>query len=220
MAALLKQAGDAVEEDEAIAQIETDKVTLDVRAPKAGRLESYKVSYWAAEATASSMAVHVHPVSSSRMAQVKEGDTVTVGQAVAVIAAGEGAWHGRLCMLTLHEALALISSCAGASTSQAKDDVTPDTKPKESKQDSGEAQQAQQQASLQAPQQQQQPSQRQEAESHGRKPGITFPRRRTNEGVRISTLSPAEQQQCAPGWPAAGCVTSEQVQHQSAVHAV
>ena len=43
IAALLKQAGDAVDEDEAIAQIETDKVTLDVRAPKAGRLEEYKV---------------------------------------------------------------------------------------------------------------------------------------------------------------------------------
>ena len=48
MAALLKQAGDAVEEDEAIAQIETDKVTLDVRAPKAGRIESYKVAHWPA----------------------------------------------------------------------------------------------------------------------------------------------------------------------------
>ena len=43
IAALLKQAGDAVEEDEAIAQIETDKVTIDVRAPEAGRLEEYRV---------------------------------------------------------------------------------------------------------------------------------------------------------------------------------
>ena len=71
IAALLKKAGDTVEEvrlqmivsisipseqtvpgiehaanlqDEAIAQIETDKVTIDVRSPKAGRIEEYKVN--------------------------------------------------------------------------------------------------------------------------------------------------------------------------------
>ena len=33
-----KAAGDAVQEDEVIAQIETDKVTIDVRAPRAGTL--------------------------------------------------------------------------------------------------------------------------------------------------------------------------------------
>lgn len=45
IASLLKKAGDAVEEDEAIAQIETDKVTIDVRAPSAGRLEEYRVRF-------------------------------------------------------------------------------------------------------------------------------------------------------------------------------
>ena len=45
IAALLKKAGDTVEEDEAIAQIETDKVTIDVRAPEAGRIEEYRVSW-------------------------------------------------------------------------------------------------------------------------------------------------------------------------------
>ena len=38
-----KRLGDTVEEDEAIAQIETDKVTIDVRAPEAGRIEEYRV---------------------------------------------------------------------------------------------------------------------------------------------------------------------------------
>ena len=43
IAAVLKLEGDSVSEDEAIAQIETDKVTIDVRAPKTGVLESVKV---------------------------------------------------------------------------------------------------------------------------------------------------------------------------------
>ena len=33
-----KAAGDAVGEDEVVAQIETDKVTIDVRAPRTGTL--------------------------------------------------------------------------------------------------------------------------------------------------------------------------------------
>lgn len=36
VASLLKKAGDTVEEDEPIVSIETDKVTVDVRAPQAG----------------------------------------------------------------------------------------------------------------------------------------------------------------------------------------
>lgn len=43
VAAVLKQAGDRVEEDEPILQIETDKVTVDVRAPQAGVLEAILV---------------------------------------------------------------------------------------------------------------------------------------------------------------------------------
>lgn len=40
---VLKQAGDSVEEDEPIVQIETDKVTVDVRSPKAGTVEAILV---------------------------------------------------------------------------------------------------------------------------------------------------------------------------------
>ncbi|KAL4853863.1 Cilia- and flagella-associated protein 58 [Chlorella vulgaris] len=43
VSAVLKQAGDRVEEDEAILQIETDKVTVDVRAPQAGFIEAILV---------------------------------------------------------------------------------------------------------------------------------------------------------------------------------
>eukprot|EP00887_Chlorella_sp_A99_P005882 scaffold1.g5882.t1 len=43
VAAVLKAPGDAVEEDEPIVQIETDKVTVDVRAPKAGTIEAILV---------------------------------------------------------------------------------------------------------------------------------------------------------------------------------
>lgn len=53
--------------DETIAQIETDKVTIDVRAPSAGVVESYKVS---------------------------EGDTVTVGQQLAVFVPGAAGTGG------------------------------------------------------------------------------------------------------------------------------
>ncbi len=45
MAAVLKEAGQRVEEDEAILQIETDKVTVDVRAPSAGVVEAILVSH-------------------------------------------------------------------------------------------------------------------------------------------------------------------------------
>jgi len=44
IAAILKQPGDTVEEDEPILQIDTDKVTIDVRSPTAGTLEAILVS--------------------------------------------------------------------------------------------------------------------------------------------------------------------------------
>jgi 2-oxoglutarate dehydrogenase E2 component (dihydrolipoamide succinyltransferase) len=43
VAAVLKKVGDPVEEDEPIVQIETDKVTIDVRAPRAGVIEAILV---------------------------------------------------------------------------------------------------------------------------------------------------------------------------------
>lgn len=48
VAAVLKEAGQRVEEDEPILQIETDKVTVDVRAPAAGVVEAILVSPTAA----------------------------------------------------------------------------------------------------------------------------------------------------------------------------
>lgn len=44
VAAILKQPGDSVEEDDPILQIETDKVTIDVRSPKSGTVEAVLVS--------------------------------------------------------------------------------------------------------------------------------------------------------------------------------
>lgn len=41
---LTKKSGDSVTEDETIAQIETDKVTIDVKAPRAGTLTEVLVS--------------------------------------------------------------------------------------------------------------------------------------------------------------------------------
>ena len=50
IAAILKQPGDSVEEDEPIMQIETDKVTIDVRAPTSGTIEAILVSFkWTRE---------------------------------------------------------------------------------------------------------------------------------------------------------------------------
>ena len=60
----LKQPGEAVALDEAIASLETDKVAVDVTAPAAG-------------------------VMGAQM--FKEGDTVTVGAVIATIEAGTGA---------------------------------------------------------------------------------------------------------------------------------
>eukprot|EP00193_Tetraselmis_chui_P017995 CAMPEP_0177778700 /NCGR_PEP_ID=MMETSP0491_2-20121128/16112_1 /TAXON_ID=63592 /ORGANISM="Tetraselmis chuii, Strain PLY429" /LENGTH=281 /DNA_ID=CAMNT_0019298027 /DNA_START=157 /DNA_END=999 /DNA_ORIENTATION=- len=60
--AVLRQAGEAVEEDEVIAQIETDKVTVDVRAPKMGVIHNMLV---------------------------REDETVAIGQTVALLEPSE-----------------------------------------------------------------------------------------------------------------------------------
>ena len=44
VAVILKQPGEFVEEDDPILQIETDKVTIDVRSPKSGTVEAILVS--------------------------------------------------------------------------------------------------------------------------------------------------------------------------------
>ncbi|GMP65302.1 hypothetical protein CsSME_00026159 [Camellia sinensis var. sinensis] len=67
LAKFLKNPGDRVEVDEPIAQIETDKVTIDVASPEAGVIQKYVA---------------------------KEGDTVEPGTKIAVISkSGEGVAH-------------------------------------------------------------------------------------------------------------------------------
>ncbi|XP_051131735.1 dihydrolipoyllysine-residue succinyltransferase component of 2-oxoglutarate dehydrogenase complex 2, mitochondrial-like [Andrographis paniculata] len=67
LATFLKKPGDRVEVDEPIAQIETDKVTIDVNSPEAGVIKEFIA---------------------------KEGDTVEPGTKVAIISrSGEGATH-------------------------------------------------------------------------------------------------------------------------------
>ncbi|GAB4826561.1 hypothetical protein Ancab_033455 [Ancistrocladus abbreviatus] len=66
LAKLLKQPGDPVAVDEPIAQIETDKVTIDVVSPEAGVIQKFLA---------------------------KEGDTVEPGSKVAVISKSEGVTH-------------------------------------------------------------------------------------------------------------------------------
>nr|GLL22565.1 dihydrolipoyllysine-residue succinyltransferase component of 2-oxoglutarate dehydrogenase complex 2, mitochondrial-like isoform X4 [Ipomoea trifida] len=67
LATFLKKPGDRVEVDEAIAQVETDKVTIDVTSPEAGIIQEFVA---------------------------KEGDTVEPGTKVAVISkSGEGVNH-------------------------------------------------------------------------------------------------------------------------------
>ena len=55
-----KAAGDSVAEDEVIAQIETDKVTIDVRAPHAGTLSDILVRSQPAACNVNRSALHVH----------------------------------------------------------------------------------------------------------------------------------------------------------------
>ncbi|TVU29948.1 hypothetical protein EJB05_21544 [Eragrostis curvula] len=69
LANFLKKPGDRVQADEPIAQIETDKVTIDVASPEAGVIEKEYISY--------------HIVVLQFIAS--EGDTVTPGTKVAII---------------------------------------------------------------------------------------------------------------------------------------
>ncbi len=87
ISAVLKQEGDSVEMDEAIFQIETDKVTVDVRSPEAGVLNKIMVSHIASQPA--------FPVTCSQAdkllaIQVKQDETVRVGQELADVGAGSG----------------------------------------------------------------------------------------------------------------------------------
>ena len=75
---------DSVEEDEPIAQIETDKVTIDLRSPQAGIVESILVSLSSLQKQAPSK----KGTRNKTLMQVKEEETISVGQLVATVALG------------------------------------------------------------------------------------------------------------------------------------
>ncbi|KAK9834936.1 hypothetical protein WJX84_007990 [Apatococcus fuscideae] len=169
IAAVLKQQGDAVSEDETILQIDTDKVTIDVRAPKTGKVEAVLVS---------------------------ADDTVSVGQHVATVAAGE----------------------EGASASGSGADAESSTKPQQElgdQQDSqleegmsqpgshpgpqgGGKKQQKRQEGLEKEKSREEAAEKTEASSgqaagpSHRQPSIRFPIRRTTDGRRLSDM-PAEE---------------------------
>ena len=85
MAEILKSEGDAVEEDETIAQIETDKVTIDIKSPTAGKVAELRVRSTDLLWSSVHQAEEDLKAASLATLQVKVEDTVTVGQIVAVL---------------------------------------------------------------------------------------------------------------------------------------
>ena len=75
--------------DDVLFQIETDKVTIDVRAPEAGVMEDVMVRLSHACIALDSAPIHTAHEHHVIPMQVKEDDTVTVGQVIAKIGAGE-----------------------------------------------------------------------------------------------------------------------------------
>jgi pyruvate/2-oxoglutarate dehydrogenase complex dihydrolipoamide acyltransferase (E2) component len=146
VAAVLKAPGDAVAADEVIAQIETDKVTIDVRAPAAGKVTSL---------------------------EVKEGESVVVGQVVAKVEEGaEGAVAAEkpAAVAPEKEEPAAVAPVAAVAPAAAPAAAAPSPPPPSS------------------PRRQQQ----QQNQSPRRKPSISFPARLTRAGVRISSLSASD----------------------------
>lgn len=144
VAVVLKSPGDAVGADEVIAQIETDKVTIDVRSPFAGKIASL---------------------------EVKEGESVVVGQVVAKVeegAEGNAAVAAKPAAVEKEQhqdpaAAAAVAAAAAAPTVAPPRPASPPHPPLPRKQ---------------APQR--------------RKPSISFPARLTKAGVRISSLPASE----------------------------
>lgn len=142
VAAILKSAGDAVAADEVIAQIETDKVTIDVRAPFSGKIASL---------------------------EVKEGESVFVGQVVAKVEEGaEGA---------------AVAASVAAKPAAAKQ--------QQQQEEPAVAAAAAPAAAPPPPPPPASPSQPRK-QAQRRKPSISFPARLTKAGVRISSLSASE----------------------------
>lgn len=65
IASILKQPGDSVEEDEPLLQIETDKVTIDVRSPQTGTVEAILVSLLLFHHLANFLPFFLFPIDSS-----------------------------------------------------------------------------------------------------------------------------------------------------------
>ncbi len=80
----LLHTGDTVAADEVIAQIETDKVTMDVRAPAAGVIDEIK----ACPLCGTLPVATLHTLTAYPHAQVAKGDNVKVGQLVATFTQG------------------------------------------------------------------------------------------------------------------------------------
>ncbi|MEO0730796.1 MAG: 2-oxo acid dehydrogenase subunit E2, partial [Pseudomonadota bacterium] len=93
-----KKQGDAVAADEPIVELETDKVTVEVPAPAAGRLS---------------------------LVSVQEGDTVEVGTVIGQIAEGEGADAGAGSGEPAPQAEPAQSNGAAASATSAAEHATP-----------------------------------------------------------------------------------------------
>lgn len=90
IAEIMKQVGDSVAEDETIAQIETDKVTIDIRAPAAGKVAELRVRHMQPSVFFRVLQSAERNLTSGLLMQMQADDTVKVGQLVAVIAVGEG----------------------------------------------------------------------------------------------------------------------------------
>ena len=147
VAAVLKSPGESVAADEVIAQIETDKVTIDVRVPFSGKVASL---------------------------EVKEGETVVVGQVVAKVeegAAGEDA----------------VAAAAAAE----KPEAAAEKKQEPAAAAAAAAAAAPPPPGPSAPSPAPSPSPRKQPQQR-RKPSISFPVRLTKAGVRISSLSASE----------------------------
>lgn len=159
VAAVLKAPGESVAADEVIAQIETDKVTIDVRAPFSGKISSL---------------------------EVKEGETVVVGQVVAKVE--EGA-------TTAGE----VSSPAAAA---AKPEAAAAAEKKKKEEPAASAAAAApppaRPSAVPSP-----PPPRKQTQQQRRKPSISFPARLTRAGVRISSLPAGEAREARAALAAA-----------------
>ena len=141
VAAVLKSPGESVAADEVIAHIETDKVTIDVRAPFFGKVTSL---------------------------EVKEGDSVVVGQVVCKVEEGaEGAVAAKPAAEAAEKQQRREPAAAAAAA--AAPPPPPPLHP--------------------APSPPPPPSPPRKKQSQRRKPSISFPARLTKAGVRISSLS-------------------------------